>query len=111
MHRLPLKLAALAGLGLLCSGVGYAPPASAAPQVSLGIGIELAPPPTRFERPPPARRGYVWAPGYWRWDARARGYVWARGYWVQARPGWHYHRADWVHGRHGWEFQPGGWRR
>lgn len=111
MYRLPLKLAALAGIGLLCAGAGYAPPASAATHVAVGISIGTPPPAPRFERMPPPRPGYVWAPGHWRWDARARGYVWMGGYWIHARPGWHYHPAAWVQGRQGWQFRAGAWGR
>ena len=106
-RALPLKLALLAGLGLTFAGVSYAPPAAA--QVSVGIGVRLGPPAPRFERVPPPRAGYVWAPGYWRWNGHR--HVWANGYWVRARPGYRYRPAYWVHGRHGWRFHEGHWRR
>jgi hypothetical protein len=54
--------------------------------------------------------GYVWVPGYHRWDGRA--YVWTPGAWMRApRP-----RAAWVPGhwaedrRRGWYFVDGRWR-
>jgi hypothetical protein len=54
--------------------------------------------------------GYVWTPGYHRWDGG--GYVWVPGAWVRApRP-----RAVWVPGRwvrdrrHGWYYVEGRWR-
>jgi hypothetical protein len=109
MNSLPLKLALLAGLGLTFAGVTYAPPAAA--QVSVGVGIGVAPPAPRFERVPPPRMGYVWAPGYWRWDGRYRRHVWAGGYWVRARPGYHYRPAYWEQGRGGWRFHQGYWGR
>lgn len=107
-NTLPLKLALLAGIGLTFVGTTYAPPAAAA-QVSVGIGVRVGPPPPRFERVPPPRRGYVWAPGYWRWDGHR--HIWATGRWVQVRPGYRYAPAHWVHGRHGWHFRGGHWRR
>jgi hypothetical protein len=108
MKSIPLKLALLAGLGLTCAaGAMYAPPAAA--QVAVGVSIGVAPPPPRFERVPPPRAGYVWAPGYWRWDGRR--HVWAGGYWVRARPGYTYRPAYWVHGRDGWRFRNGYWGR
>ena len=107
MNSLPLKLALLAGLGLTFAGAIYAPPATA--QVSVGVNIGVAPPAPRYERVPPPRSGYVWAPGYWRWDGRR--HVWAGGYWVRARPGYRYRPAYWVHGRGGWRFHQGYWGR
>lgn len=109
MNKLPLKLALLAGLGLTVAGAMYAPPATA--QVSVGIGMGVAPPPPRFERVPPMRRGYVWAPGYWRWDRYAHRHVWAGGHWVRARPGYRYLPARWVHSGSNWRFQQGYWGR
>ncbi|WP_449428075.1 YXWGXW repeat-containing protein [Rhodanobacter umsongensis] len=107
MNSLPLKLALLAGLGLTSAGALYTPPAVA--QVSVGVGIGIAPPTPRYERVPPPRAGYIWAPGYWRWDGRR--HVWAGGYWIRARPGYRYRPAYWVHGRGGWRFHQGYWGR
>jgi hypothetical protein len=109
MNSLPLKLALLVALGLTSAAALYAPPAAA--QVSIGVGIGIAPPAPRFERVPPPRMGYVWAPGYWRWDRYARRHVWMGGYWVRARPGYHYRPAYWVQGRDGWRFHQGYWGR
>lgn len=106
-NTLPLKLALLAGLVLTFTGLGYAPPATA--QVSVGIGVRLGPPAPRFERAPPPRRGYAWAPGYWRWDGHR--HVWVVGRWMHVRPGYRYVPAHWVHRRHGWYFREGHWRR
>ena len=54
--------------------------------------------------------GYVWVPGYHRWEGG--GYVWIPGVWRRPpRP-----RAAWVPGhwaqdrRHGWYFVEGHWR-
>jgi len=111
MTRTPLKLALLAGLGLTFAGAMYAPPAAARTQVAVGINIGVAPPPPRFERLPPPRRGYVWAPGYWRWDGYAHRHVWVGGNWVRMHPGRHYRPAHWVRHGHQWRFQPGYWGR
>ena len=107
-NTLPLKLALLAGIGLTFAGMAWAPPAAAA-QVSMGIGVRVGPPPPRFERVPPPRRGYVWAPGYWRWDGHR--HLWAGGHWVRVHRGYHYVPARWVHGHRGWHFHDGYWRR
>jgi hypothetical protein len=109
MNRSPLKLALLAGLGLSFAAALYAPPAAARTHVSLGIGINLAPPPPRLERVPPMRSGYVWAPGYWRWDGRVHRHVWVGGYWVRARAGQRYHRAHWMQDGSRWRFREGYW--
>jgi hypothetical protein len=97
-------LAVLAGAALL--GCATAPPAAAA--VRVGVGIHVAPPAPRLVAVPAARRGYVWAPGYWRWSGRRyvwvdgrylrerRGYVWVADGWEDRRGDWHYVRGHWV---------------
>jgi WXXGXW repeat (2 copies) len=74
------------------------------------VTVQIAPP-----RPPVERRmaapgpGYVWTPGYQRWDGRA--YVWVPGTWVRPpRRHPHWVAPRWVH-RHGrWMFVEGHWR-
>lgn len=111
MTRIPLKLALLAGLGLTFAGAIYAPSAAARTHVAVGISIGVAPPPVRFERVPPPRRGYVWAPGYWRWNGHAHRHAWVGGSWVHARPGYRYRHARWVRQGRNWRFAPGYWGR
>jgi hypothetical protein len=72
---------------------------------------DRAPPRKRSERRPPARRGYVWASGYWEWSPRRRTYVWVPGRWVRARPGSRFYQARWVRRGGEWVFIPGGWKR
>ena len=112
MTRTPLKLALLAGLGLSFAGAMYAPPAAARTQVAVGVRIGVAPPPPRFERVPPPRRGYVWAPGYWRWNAsRPSSCVGRRHLGAGACPATiTARRTGCMHGRD-WRFQPGVWGR
>lgn len=105
-------LAAVLAIGALT--VIPAVPAQAAPQVAVGInvGMPTAPPPTRFERLPPPRSGYVWAPGYWAWSQRLHRHVWVDGRWLRARPGYRYTPARWQQGPHGrWHFSAGFWAR
>jgi len=109
MKNLSLKFALLAGLGVAFAGASYAPPASAQVYVTERVGI--APPPPRFERVPPPRVGYVWAPGYWRYDGRLHRHVWANGYWVRGRPGYTWRPAYWSRGPGGWRFRNGYWAR
>lgn len=111
MTAMNRPLALLAGLGLALGTAAYAPVTQARTEVSVGIGITVPPPPPRIVRVPRPRAGYVWAPGYWRWDARVRHHVWVDGYWVRARPGHHYRPARWVHEGHDWRFHPGRWDR
>ena len=105
------KLALLAGLGLALAGISHAPPAAARGQVSIGIDIGVPPPPPRYERMPPRRVGYVWAPGYWRWSAPAHRHVWVSGYWVPMRHGYRYRPARWERHGHHWRFRDGRWHR
>ncbi|HVG26066.1 MAG TPA: hypothetical protein VM865_00565 [Acidobacteriaceae bacterium] len=82
--------------------------ATAGAQVYLRIG---PPPPPRREIVPVAPRpGWVWQPGYHRWDGGR--YVWVPGRYM-APP---YERARWVpghwrHGRRGWFWAEGHWAR
>ena len=74
------------------------------------IVVRVGPPRPIVERRVPAPgRGYVWTPGYHRWDG-AR-YVWAPGTWVMPpRPRAHWVAPHWVHRRHGYVFVEGHWR-
>ncbi|WP_329740869.1 hypothetical protein [Dyella sp. A6] len=112
MMRLPRKLALIAGLAIAFGGMAYTQPAAAQVHVGVGIGIGIAPPPPRVERLPPPRAGFVWAPGYWRWNARWHRHVWVTGHWVRVRRGYHYRPAHWQRGPRGqWHFRPGHWVR
>jgi hypothetical protein len=71
--------------------------------------VQVAPPPPRVEVVPPPRAGYVWAPGYWRWDGYR--YVWLDGHWVRERSGWHWVPDQWVAVGPRWHFVPGRWER
>jgi len=82
---------------------------TAAP-IGAQVVVHVAPPPVVVEHPgPPPARGYVWVPGYHRWDGVR--YVWVPGrYSVPPRA-----RAIWVPGhwaarRGGWVFVAGRWR-
>ena len=74
------------------------------------VEIEIAPPPPRVEVVPAPRRGYVWAPGYWRWNGHR--HVWVNGVWVRERYGWHWEPDAWVQGPNGrWHLARGHWVR
>jgi WXXGXW repeat (2 copies) len=82
--------------------------ASAAPRGR--VYVRVGPPApiveTRVVSPGP---GFVWVPGFYRWQ-RA-GYVWVPGRWdrpPRARAVWV--PARWVHARRGWYLVEGHWR-
>jgi hypothetical protein len=74
------------------------------------VYVPVAPPPPVVEvRPVVPGPGYVWIPGYHRWDG-AR-YVWVRGRWELAPRGHaHWVPGHWRHDRRGWVWIPGHWR-
>jgi len=85
----------------------------AAAQVSVNINVpglvQVAPPPPRFERPPPMRDGHAWVPGRWQWNGRD--YVWMAGRWQAARRDYTYAPGQWVQADSGWRWREGDWRR
>lgn len=93
-------------LGLAALGAAHAHDAAARTYVD--VRISVAPPPPRVERVI-VRPGYVWVPGYWRWDGYAHHHVWVAGYCVRARAGYRYVPAHWVHEGPVWHFQAGHW--
>ncbi|MCE5233913.1 MAG: hypothetical protein ABFC67_15180 [Mizugakiibacter sp.] len=93
-------------LGLAALGAAHAPGAAARTYVD--VRINVAPPPPRVERVI-VRPGYVWVPGYWRWDDHVRRHVRVDGYYVHARPGYRYVPARWVHEGPAWRFHAGYW--
>jgi hypothetical protein len=74
------------------------------------VVVRVAPPAAVVEtRPVRPAAGYVWTPGYYRWDGHA--HVWVGGAWVMPpRPHavWVPHR--WVHRHGGWVMVEGHWR-
>jgi len=73
------------------------------------VTIDVAPPPPRVEVVPASRAGYIWAPGYWKWNGRH--HVWAKGYFVREHPGYRYVPETWVQRDGRWQMQTGGWVR
>jgi hypothetical protein len=91
---------ALATAALAASSPAFA-------QVDLNIIVGSPPPPPRAEIVPPMRVGYIWAPGYWRWEHDR--HVWAPGHYMQARRGEHWVADRWNHRHDGWRHEPGHW--
>lgn len=100
-------LAALAAAGLAFGAATYTPPAAAREYVSVTVGTR--PPPPRWERVPPPRVGYVWAPGYWNWYGGR--YVWVGGHWYASRPGYVYRPPVWRPYGSGWRIERETWYR
>jgi len=95
-----LALAALIALGA-------AAPLPSMAYSNVSVVIRTAPPAPLYERVPPPRYGYVWAPGHWEWNGYR--HVWAPGFWLAERPGFVYRAPAWYQGNGGWYLQPAAW--
>ena len=103
-----IQKALLIGVCATASFAGLSVPTiAAAAEVNVFLGSP--PPPVRYERVPPPRRGYVWVNGYW--DVRGHKHVWHKGRWERARAGYYYVQPTWVERNNRWELQRGSWRR
>lgn len=78
-----------------------------AAQAGVNLDINIGPPAPRVIVAPPPRPGYVYAPGYWRWDGGA--HVWVEGHWVAEHPGHHWVPDHWVQRGPNWHFVEGHW--
>ncbi len=90
-------------MALICA------PQTSFAQVSVGVAINLAPPPLPvYEQPPLPGPNYIWTPGYW---AYAGGdYYWVPGTWVLApQPGYLWTPGYWAWGPSGYFFHVGYW--
>ena len=81
----------------------------AAAQANLNISIGAPPPAPVYEVTPAPRAGYVWAPGYYRYEGNH--YMWTKGRWMAERQGYHWTNDRWEHGPHGYYHVPGRWDR
>ena len=81
----------------------------AAAQVDLNVSIGVPPPAPIREAVPAPRAGYVWAPGFWRWDGGR--HVWAAGHWMEERRGYHWVPDRWAHNGATWHHEVGHWDR
>ena len=85
-------------------------PAFAGVDVSIGIGVPIAPPAVIYEPvPPPPAVGYVWIPGYWGWHADR--YIWIRGRYAYGRPGYTWAPDRWQQRGPNWHHVDGRWER
>jgi hypothetical protein len=92
-------LLAVASLGLL-----------AVPAAHAEIVVKVAPPAPIVEtRPAIPGPGYVWTPGYYRWDGGH--HVWVAGAWaLPPHPGARWVAHTWVRRGDHWVFREGRWR-
>ena len=82
---------------------------AAAQTITGSVVVDIAPPAPRVEVVPPPRSGFVWAPGYWRWEDTARTHVWVDGTWVAERPGFRYVPDRWIARENRWYYEPNRW--
>ena len=77
---------------------------------SAAVLVQVAPPAPLMERVLPSPGpGYVWTPGYHRWDGHR--YIWVPGRWqLPPRPRARWARAHWVRRHGGWVLVEGHWR-
>ncbi|MGA9853245.1 MAG: hypothetical protein WBR15_09975 [Gammaproteobacteria bacterium] len=81
-------------IAALLVGPMLAVPAISSAQVSMGISVNIGPPPLPvYPQPYAPAAGYIWTPGYWAYGTY--GYYWVPGTWVLApavgllwTPGW-----------------------
>jgi len=74
-----------------------------------GVDVIVRPPAPKVVVVPSARAGYVWAPGYWRWNGRE--HVWVDGRWMREHGGSRWVPAHWEERGDRWHFEQGHWDR
>ena len=104
MFRKKVLVSVLFAAGML--GAAAIPLPSVA---AVDIQLNFAPPADRYEAVPAPRRGYVWAPGHWQWNANRNRHIWKAGNWERARPGYAFQRPQWVERDGSWHYQGRRW--
>ena len=84
-------------------------PSAGAPRVA--VDIDVAPPAPQYEVIPPSREGYVWSPGYWRWDDEHHRHAWVGGEYIHGRHGEHWVPHHWSERNGRWHLDDGHWER
>jgi hypothetical protein len=72
--------------------------------------VNTAPPAPKTEIVPGPRTGYVWSPGYWKWENNE--HVWVEGRWIEQRKDAHWIPDRWTQDPNDpnhWHFRPGHW--
>ena len=73
------------------------------------ITTDTAPPAARQEPPGPAREGYIWAPGYYKYESN--NYTWQEGHYIPARKGYRYQAPRWEESNGKFTLYPEQWVR
>jgi hypothetical protein len=94
---------------LLAAGVIGAMATPLTSQAQVGVYLNVAPPPVRYEAAPPPRSGYVWSNGYWQYNGNR--HEWAPGSWEAERPGYTYSQPRWVENNGRWGYHSSRWDR
>ena len=82
--------------------------APAAASAAARVYVRVGPPAPRVERVVVVRPGYVWTPGYYRWNGRV--YVWVAGrHVIPPRPHAVWVPGHWERKRRGWFWVAGTW--
>ncbi|MDB6063581.1 MAG: hypothetical protein JWM78_3684 [Verrucomicrobiaceae bacterium] len=97
---------AFLAMGLLVGSASVMAPRANA-EINLDVIIGTPPPAPRVERAPERREGFIWIPGYWRWEGNH--HVWSDGRWEPERRGYEYRPAHWDHEGDRWHFREGSW--
>jgi WXXGXW repeat (2 copies) len=103
LRTILLAAAATAGLSACVVSGPYYPGGRAY------VDVAIAPPPDRVVIAPAVRPGYVWAPGYWRWDGRR--HVWQDGHYMRERRGYHWRPSHWEERNGRYHLEEGHWER
>jgi len=99
----------MAAIASAVTAMGWSASSQAAANVY--FDVEVAPPPPRYEVIPPGRVGYVWSPGYWRWDAPRHRHLWHGGHYIRERHGEHWVHEHWTEHNGRYRFNEGHWER
>ena len=103
-NKIPVR--SLLAAALLAGGL-VAPMIS---QAGVDLDINVGPPAAVVETPPPPPQpGYVWAPGYYRWDGGR--HVWEPGHYMPPHPGHHWVADHWEPRGPHYHYVPGHWDR
>jgi hypothetical protein len=74
------------------------------------IEINVAPPAPVVEQTT-VREGFVYTPGYWRWEEPSHKHVWIKGEYVPERRGEHWVAHEWRENNGRYTFNEGRWER
>jgi WXXGXW repeat (2 copies) len=96
----------LVALSVVSLGSVLIPMAASA---EVGVYLNVAPPPARYEAVPAARPGYLWSPGYW--NAKNNHHVWKSGHWERERHGYQYAEPTWTQHDNKWQLDRGHWNK